>query len=129
MRRSIGTYLAWPLGGSVTIDGETCVLTVMLDITERKQTETDLLKAIEAVMQDTSWFGQKMSRSLPASTRPGCPVDNPGASVARSTCDTREVVGFVARGLSDDEIATKIGIDACANTVRNHISADLYQPA
>ena len=34
------------------------MLSVMLDITERKQTETQLLSAIESVMQDTSWFGQ-----------------------------------------------------------------------
>ena len=106
---------------TVTIHGEACVLTVMLDITERKQTETELLKAIEAVMQDTSWFGQKIVEKLASMTRQGGPSDNPGASVGDLTPRAREVVGFVARGLSDDEIATKLGISP--NTVRNHISA------
>jgi PAS domain S-box-containing protein len=106
---------------TVAIHGEACVLTVMLDITERKQTETELLKAIEAVMQDTSWFGQKIVEKLASMTRPGSPSDNPGASVGDLTPRAREVVGFVARGLSDNEIATKIGISP--NTVRNHISA------
>ena len=72
-------------------------------------------------MQDTSWFGQKIVEKLASMTRQGGPVDNPGASVGDLTPRAREVVGFVARGLSDDEIATKIGISA--NTVRNHISA------
>ncbi len=106
---------------TITIHGEACVLTVMLDITERKQTETELLKAIEAVMQDTSWFGQKIVEKLASMTRQGSPSDDPGVSVGDLTPRAREVVGFVACGLSDDEIATKIGISP--NTVRNHISA------
>ena len=56
---------------TVAINNEHCVLTVMLDITERKQTEADLLAAIEAVMQDTSWFGQKIVEKLASLTRHG----------------------------------------------------------
>jgi ATP-dependent exoDNAse (exonuclease V) alpha subunit len=40
----------------VEIRHERCVLSVMLDITERKQTESQLLAAVQSVMQDTSWL-------------------------------------------------------------------------
>ena len=56
---------------TVAINDRRCVLTVMLDITERKRTEADLLVAIEAVMQDTSWFGQKIVEKLASLTRHG----------------------------------------------------------
>ncbi len=57
------------------------MLSVMLDITERKQTETELLAAVESVMQDTSWLGQKIVEKLAGLTqaagrrpqRPKCP--------------------------------------------------------
>ena len=50
--RELDTYLLSV--ETVTIHQERCVLNVMLDITERKQTESQLLSAIESVMQDTS---------------------------------------------------------------------------
>ncbi len=103
----------------VEIHHERCVLSVMLDITERKQTETELLAAIEAVMQDTSWFGQKIVEKLANLTRPrGSPA---GPDVAALSNRAREVLGLLAQGLSDDEIAGKLGI--ARNTVRNHVSA------
>jgi PAS domain S-box-containing protein len=105
---------------TVAIHGAPCVLTVMLDITERKQTEEELLRAIEAVMQDTSWFGQKIVEKLASVTRHG-EMDGPGVKVGDLTPRARDVLGFVARGLSDDEIAAKIGVSR--NTVRNHVSA------
>lgn len=106
---------------TVVIHGEPCVLSVMLDITERKQTETELVKAVEAVMQDTSWFGQKIVEKLASLTRQSSTVDDARAAVGDLTPRARDVLGLVARGLSDDEIASKIGISP--NTVRNHVSA------
>ena len=41
----------------------------MLNIAERKQTETELLAAIESVMKDTSWLGQKVLERLASVTR------------------------------------------------------------
>ena len=105
---------------TVAIGAEHCVLTVMLDITERKQTEAELLAAIEAVMQDTSWFGQKIVEKLASLTRHGA-ADSPGPKVSDLTPRAREVLGLVAQGLSDDLIAARIGISR--NTVRNHVSA------
>ena len=102
------------------IHGEHCVLTVMLDITERKKTEAVLQAAFEAVMQDTSWFGQKIMEKLAGLTRQGA-ADRPGPDVGDLTPRAREVLGLVAQGLSDEEIAGKLGVSR--NTIRNHVSA------
>ena len=91
----------------------------MLDISERKQTEMQLLTAIESVMQDTSWFGQKIVEKL-ASLHTGETVA-PGPEIGALTGRGREVLGLLAQGLSDDDIAGKLGV--ARQTVRNHISA------
>ncbi|MFL5288007.1 MAG: PAS domain S-box protein [Rhodopila sp.] len=105
---------------TVTIHGEHCVLTVMLDITDRKQTEAELQAAIEAVMQDTSWFGQKVVEKLASLTGHGAP-ESPESNVGELTPRAREVLELVAQGRSDDEIARKFGVSR--NTIRNHVSA------
>jgi PAS domain S-box-containing protein len=112
-----GSYLL--SAETVTINQERCLLTVMLDISERKQTEMQLLTAIESVMQDTSWFGQKIVEKL-ASLHTGETVA-PGPEIGALTGRGREVLGLLAQGLSDDDIAGKLGV--ARQTVRNHISA------
>ena len=103
---------------TVTIHQQRCVLSVMQDITERKQTEMQLLSAIEAVMQDTSWFGQKVMEKLAGARagRAGARAPEVAALPERA----REVLSLVAQGLSDDEIASRLEI--ARNTVRNHVS-------
>ena len=105
---------------TVTIHGEHCVLTVMQDITERKQTEAELLAAIEAVMQDTSWFGQKIVETLASLTRRGR-SKTAGPAVSDITPRGRDVLGLIAQGLGDDDIGKALGMSR--NTVRNHVSA------
>ena len=105
---------------TVTIHGEHCILTVMLDITERKRTETELLAAIDSVLRDTSWFGQKVVEKLASVTRHGTP-DGAGPKVGDLTPRAREVLGLMAQGLSDDEIAQKLNLSR--NTIQNHVSA------
>ena len=104
----------------VDIHNERCVLSVMLDITERKQTETELLAAVQSVMQDTSWLGQKIVEKLANVTRSKGSVSKQPELTALPARAV-EVLGFVAQGLSDAEIADKLGI--AQNTVRNHVSA------
>lgn len=104
---------------TVQIHDEQCVLTVMLDITERKQTETALMSAIDSVMQDTSWFGQKIVEKLANLT--GSPHPGKQPELAALSDRAREVLGLVAAGLSDEDIARRLGISR--NTVRNHVAA------
>ena len=105
---------------TVNIHGEHCVLTVMLDITERKQTETQLLAAIEAVMQDTSWFGQKVVEKLASLTGRGR-ADKAGPLVSDLTPRGRDVLGLIAQGVADEDMAKRLGMSR--NTVKNHVSA------
>jgi len=49
---------------AVTIHDQACVLGVMQDITARKRSEEELAMAIEAVMQDTSWFSRTVLEKL-----------------------------------------------------------------
>jgi PAS domain S-box-containing protein len=104
----------------VEIHHERCVLSVMLDITERKQTETELLAAVQSVMQDTSWLGQKIVEKL-ANVSRGKASASKQPDLATLPARAVEVLGFVAQGLSDGEIAAQLGI--AQNTVRNHVSA------
>lgn len=105
---------------TVEIHHERCVLSVMLDITERKQTETELLTAVQSVMQDTSWLGQKIVEKLATLNRAkGTPGKQP--ELAALPARAREVLGLVAQGLPDDAIAARLGISR--NTLRNHIAA------
>ena len=104
---------------TVDIQGSQCVLTLMLDITERKQTETDLLAAVQSVMQDTSWLSQRIVERLATVWRRNDAGSGQTPEVASLPKRVREVLDLVAQGLSDDEIAARLGISK--NTVRNHV--------
>ncbi len=104
---------------TVEIGGERCVLSVMQDITERKQTETELMDAVQAVLQDTSFLGQAIVEKLATLTRAKGSAETPELSALSARA--REVLGLVAQGLADEEIAAKLGISR--NTLRNHIAA------
>ena len=105
----------------VTIDNEVCVLSVVLDITERKRTERDLMDAIEAVMADTSWFSRGVIERL-ASLR------HAGRSSKEAAIDLsareRQVLSLMCQGLSDTVIGSRLCVSR--NTVRNHVTA-LYR--
>jgi PAS domain S-box-containing protein len=103
----------------VTIYGRPCVLTTWQDITERKRSQEELVAAIEAVMQDTSWFSRTVIEKLAALRElPGS--NKPVAELADLTSREREILGLMCRGLGDDEIAAKFGVSR--NTVRNHVT-------
>ncbi len=107
---------------SVTIGDERCVLSAFQDIGERKRTEAELVSAIEAAMQDSSWLSQKIMDKL-AGLR--APQKGPGANAMRAdlTPREREVLAQIARGASDSAIAQTLCLSR--NTVRNHV-ARLY---
>jgi len=114
----LGDYLV--SAETVDINGVACVLSLLVDITERRQTETQLLAAVESVMQDTSWLGQRIVERMAAFTggnQKSAKVPEVSALPER----VREVLSLIAQGLADEEIAARLGI--AKNTVRNHVSA------
>ena len=104
---------------TVTMQDEPCLLTVMVDITERKRTEVELLAAVEAVMHDTSWFGHRIVEKLTTITRART-APKAARELEALTPKLREVLDLVAKGVDDAEIATRLRISR--NTVRNHLA-------
>ena len=107
----------------VTIEGQRWVLTALQDITERKRSEAELFAAIEAVMQDTSWFSRTVIEKL-AQLRHPEPSESARADLADLTTRERDVLELLCQGLKAADIASKLGLSQ--NTVRNHL-ATLYQ--
>jgi PAS domain S-box-containing protein len=111
----------------ITTNDRACILCSFQDITARKRSEEELVKAIEAVMADASWFSRGVVEKLAAMRQPPQPGQSPAqaaASVADLTVREREVLTLVCRGKSDPEIGTELKL--ARNTVRNHV-ASLYQ--
>ncbi|MFT3802549.1 MAG: PAS domain S-box protein [Burkholderiaceae bacterium] len=107
---------------SATIDAHRCLLCVLQDITERKRSEAELMTAIDAVMQDASWFGRSVIEKLAQLRSPSPPGDT-GRPVARLTRREREVLELLCEGLDNGQIAERL--HRSLNTVRNHV-ATLY---
>ncbi|WP_262272129.1 helix-turn-helix transcriptional regulator [Microvirga yunnanensis] len=112
---------------AITLGDRTCILCSFQDITARRRSEEELVKAIEAVMADASWFSRGVVEKLAALRHPPRPGQSPAqvaASVADLTPREREVLTLVCQGKSDSEIGTELKL--ARNTVRNHV-ASLYQ--
>ena len=108
---------------TATLRGEPCVMSVFQDISDRKRTELELITAIEAAMQDSSWLSRKIMDKLASlrSPRPGGEAaPEPSAEL---TAREREVLALIAEGRSDAKIAEALSLSR--NTVRNHV-ARLY---
>ncbi len=108
------------LAETMIIQGEACVLSVLQDITERKRSEIELVEAIETVMRDTSWFSQTVIEKL-ANLRQPHKSGQPHANLTDITAREREVLGLICQGLTDDQIAGRLGISR--NTVRNQVTS------
>ncbi|RAS33211.1 PAS domain S-box-containing protein [Paraburkholderia bryophila] len=103
---------------AVSIHGKDCVLMTLLDITERKRSEMELVTAIETVMQDASWFSQTLIEKLVNVRRANAP--DAGGHLADLTARERDVFACLCGGLADKEIARELGL--APNTVRNHVA-------
>jgi PAS domain S-box-containing protein len=105
---------------TVTIAQQPCVLSVLQDITERKRSEEELLQAVDAVMQDTSWFSRTLLEKLANIRTPHTNGSDRGAlaDLTRRECD---VLSLICQGLTDTQIASRLHVSR--NTVRNHLAA------
>ncbi len=108
---------------TVTINNQLCILSVLQDISERKRTEVELITAIEAAMQDSSWLSRNIMDKLAALRSPLGGPAGATAPAAELTAREREVIELIARGKSDAAIAETLSLSR--NTVRNHV-ARLY---
>ncbi|MFL5184582.1 MAG: PAS domain S-box protein, partial [Microvirga sp.] len=109
---------------TITLGDRTCILCSFQDITARRRSEEELVKAIEAVMADASWFSRGVVEKLAALRHPPRPGQSPAqaaAGVADLTPREREVLTLVCQGKSDPEIATELKL--ARNTVRNHVAS------
>ena len=104
----------------VNILDKPCILKIVQDITERKRSETELFTAIETVMQDTSWFTQKVIEKVASLRKPGG-VSGSGEDLAQLTERELEVLGLLCTGAGNDVIAERLGVSR--HTIRNHVAA------
>jgi PAS domain S-box-containing protein len=104
---------------TVAIQDGLCYLLVLMDITERKRTELELISAIEEVMKDASWFSRTLIEKLANVKKVSSPT-LPRVSFTDLTARERDVLGLICEGLADKEIAVRLKL--ATNTVRNHVS-------
>lgn len=106
---------------TVSIHSARCFLISLLDITDRRRTEMELVTAIEEVMRDTSWFSQTLLDKLASVRRGGRPGAELKSGISELTSREREVLELLAGGLTDKGIAAELRLSP--NTVRNHVAA------
>lgn len=107
---------------TVEIQDQDCVLSVLQDITDRKHSEIELVAAIEAVMQDTTWFSRNVMDKLANLRAPGPRngADRNPSALTALTKREHDVLGMICQGLDDEAIAQGLGVSR--NTVRNHVA-------
>jgi PAS domain S-box-containing protein len=105
---------------TVTIAGELCVLWVMQEISDRKRSEEELIAAIEAVMEDTTWFSRSVVEKLAGLRRTTKPSVS-AVELDELTARERDILGLICQGASDKDMSDALSLSP--NTIRNHISS------
>lgn len=100
----------------VQLEARACTLATYVDITERKRTEEELMQAIQAAVQDASWFSQSIMEKL-VQIRSG-EVDKERA--VELTKREHEVLMLVAKGWDNRQIAERLQL--APQTVHNYLS-------
>jgi PAS domain S-box-containing protein len=103
----------------MTLHGELCTLWLFQDITARRESELDLVNAIDAVMKDASWFSRSIMDKLATLRHPR--GSQPEAASTDLTPREREVLELICAGRDDRAIAEALSLSA--NTVRNHVAS------
>ncbi len=103
-------------GEEISYGGYRCMLKMFNDVTEHHRSQEELMTAIREVMADTEWFSQSVVQRL-AEMRQGQLTPSEDTDL---TPREREVLEYVAAGLTDDEVASQLGISQ--RTARNHLT-------
>lgn len=103
-------------GEVVDLGGEQGNLRMFYDISERKQTEEQLHRALREVMSDTSWFSHKVLERL-AQLKLGTTEPTAGVDLSHRE---QQVLELLAGGQSNETIARALGLSP--QTVRNYVS-------
>ncbi len=104
---------------TMSVTGEDCVLAVLQNVDEDRRQQRQVITAVEAVLQDTSWLGQSLLEKM-KSVGFGEHAAPEAATVSLSPRQ-REILTLVAKGHADMDIAAHF--DITRSTVRNHIHA------
>ena len=124
LRHKAGDMLDCLISGvSIVVADQACLLCTILDITERKRSERDLVAAIDKVMADTSWFSSSLIEKL-AELRSATRGEQHATELDSLTRREKEMLRFICQGRGDVRIAEALRLSQ--NTVRNHI-ASLYR--
>ena len=99
--------------------GNDCMLLVLQDVSDRRRTELELMSALEAVMNDNSWFSRSVVERLAAMRAPP-KSGRRAAALGDLTPRERDVLSLISLGLPDIEIAERLGLTK--STIRNHLS-------
>ncbi|WP_158804361.1 PAS domain S-box protein [Acidisoma sp. L85] len=103
----------------VVIQGKDCALLVIQDVTERRQSEAQLFEAIEAVMNDTTWFSRTVIEKLLRAKRPASARSQEDKTLGALTKREQEIVGLISQGRSNAEISKELTLSL--STIRNHV--------
>ncbi|MGI4796112.1 MAG: PAS domain S-box protein [Janthinobacterium lividum] len=104
----------------VRLRGQRSALMVFQDVTDRTRSEAELAAAIEAVMNDTSWFSQSIIERL-ANLRTTTNNKRPTAALKELTKREQEILAHISQGQPDQEICAVLGLSR--STIRNYTSA------
>ena len=99
--------------------GNDCMLLILQDVSDRRRTELELMSALEAVMNDSSWFSRSVVERLAAMRAPP-KSGHHTAALSDLTPRERDVLSLISLGLPDIAIAEKLGLTR--STIRNHLS-------
>ena len=116
LRHKAGDMLDCLISGvSIVVADQACLLCTILDITERKRSERDLVAAIDKVMADTSWFSSSLIEKL-AELRSATRGEQHATELDSLTRREKEMLRFICQGRGDVRIAEALRLSQ--NTVR-----------
>ena len=104
----------------VTILDKRCVLTVIQNVTRQRRSDAQLVAAVEAVMQDASWLGQKIVAKINSLADADGGQDDLLRAADLSGRE-RQVLALIAQGATDKAIAAALKVSF--HTVKNHVRA------